>query len=41
MAERCGFTYVGTDKDELFERGQFEDFARYALLKREFQKDTK
>ena len=37
VAERCGFTYVGTDKDELFERGHFEDFARYALLQREFQ----
>lgn len=37
VAERCGFTYVGIDKDDLYERGQFEDFVRYALLKREFQ----
>lgn len=37
VAERAGFNYVGLDKEELFERGQFEDFVRYALLKREFQ----
>lgn len=37
VAERCGFTYAGTDKEDLFERGKFEDFVRYALLKREFQ----
>ncbi|MHD0396810.1 GNAT family N-acetyltransferase [Staphylococcus simulans] len=36
VAERAHFCFVGTDKDESFERGQFEDFHRYALLKHEF-----
>lgn len=40
VAERAGFNYVGLDKEELFERGQFEDFVRYALLKREFQAEN-
>lgn len=36
VAERAKFQFVGTEKDESFERGQFEDFHRYALLKHEF-----
>ncbi|WP_105993075.1 GNAT family N-acetyltransferase [Staphylococcus simulans] len=36
VAKRAGFQYVGSDKEELYERGQYEDFVRYALLKREF-----
>lgn len=40
VAERANFRFVGTDKDESFERGQFEDFHRYALLKHEFNTET-
>lgn len=39
VAQKCGFTFVATDKEDVVRYGKFHDMNRYCLLKQDYLKN--
>lgn len=40
VAEKCGFSFEGTDREGIFIHGRFRDMQRYSLLRSEWEQQT-